>query len=89
FTQQTAPESDLSEQKSGNYAVRIGKKITDATEVFVEQGAVQGTSKLAIDTQITDNLSFEAALAAPQKSDDSEFNKTSSSSAGLVWAKRY
>jgi hypothetical protein len=90
LTEQTDSNNIVSDNSATNYAVRIGKKITDNTEILAEQGTGNSTSKLIIETAITDNLSFEAALAAQRKNDGNEYDKSSSgSSAGLVWSKRY
>lgn len=90
ITEQTDSSTVIDDNNATNYAVRIGKKITDNTEILAEQGTGNSTSKLIIETAITDNLSFEAALAAQRKSDNNEYEKSSSgSSAGLVWSKRY
>lgn len=91
ITEQIDSNAVVGDNSATNHAVRIGKKITDNTEILVEQGAAQGTSKLAIETAITDNLSFEAALAAQRKSNNnSEYEEASTaSSAGFVWSKRY
>lgn len=90
LTEQTDSNAVVGDNSATNYAVRIGKKITDNTEILAEQGTGNSTSKLIIETAITDNLSFEAALAAQRKSDSNEYDQASSgSSAGLVWSKRY
>ncbi len=90
ITEQSDSNAVIGDNTSTNHAVRIGKKITENMELFVEQGAGQGTSKLAIEAAITDNLSFEAAIAAQRKSDNNEYDQSSSgSSAGFVWSKRY
>ena len=90
ITEQADSNAVVGDNSATNYAVRIGKKITDNTEILAEQGTGNSTSKLIIETAITDNLSFEAALAAQRKSDNNEYEQSSSgSSAGLVWSKRY
>ncbi|CAO4835373.1 MAG: hypothetical protein CNLJKLNK_00494 [Holosporales bacterium] len=71
-----------------NQVLHVGKKLTDALEVTVEQGATQGTSKVALEMDVGNNISLNTGVSResdPQKPDDTKSNF----SLGLSWNNRY
>ncbi|CAO5674236.1 MAG: hypothetical protein NEHIOOID_00031 [Holosporales bacterium] len=73
---------------TSNQVLHVGKKITDALEVTVEQGATQGTSKVALEMDVGNNISLNTGVSResdPSKPDDTKNNM----SLGVSWNNRY